>query len=163
MPTFYLQVLNNMAKADKLESLLEPVIEALGYELLGVMHLSQGSHSLLRIYIDSEQGIMVEDCEKVSRQVSALLDVEDPIAGNYSLEVSSPGMDRPLFKPAHYERFLGQTANIHLRRGLDGRRKFKGVMKTLQDNELILEMDGQEYRLPFDDIEKANLVPEYKL
>ena len=106
--------------------LIDTTIQALGVELWGVELLQQGKYSLLRIYIEREEGVTIEDCEKVSRQISALLDVEDPIAGEYTLEVSSPGMDRPLFTIEQYSQFIGSEVELKLRRPLDGRRKFKG-------------------------------------
>ncbi len=143
-----------------IQSLIEPAVAALGYELVGAEYLSQGRHSLLRIYIDSEDGITLEDCERVSHQVSGILDVEDVIHGHYSLEVSSPGLDRPLFTLSHFKRFIGKQAKIKLATPIDGRRKFNGVIRAVGDNQVVLEMDAEEIELPFNAIEKANLVPE---
>ncbi|MGM0594233.1 MAG: ribosome maturation factor RimP [Pseudomonadota bacterium] len=145
----------------QLQAIIEPAVTALGYELVGVEHLSQGRHSVLRVYIDHEDGITVEDCADASRQVSAVLDVEDPIRGEYTLEVSSPGLDRPLFTPEHYERYSGSLADIRLRAPQDGRRKFKGRMHGLRDEHVVIEVDGEEYTLALDSIEKANLVHEW--
>jgi len=143
-----------------IQVLIEPAVTALGYELVGAEYLSQGRHSLLRIYIDSEDGITLEDCERVSHQVSGILDVEDAIQGHYSLEVSSPGLDRPLFTLDHFKRFIGKQAKIKLAAPIDGRRKFNGVIRAVGDNQVVLEMDAEEFELPFNAIEKANLVPE---
>ncbi|MCF6231078.1 MAG: ribosome maturation factor RimP, partial [Gammaproteobacteria bacterium] len=118
-----------MRKAsDKLYEIITPVVEALGYELVGIEYISQGKHSVLRLYIDSEKGIVVDDCAEISHQVSGVLDVEDPIRGVYHLEVSSPGLDRPLFNEEHYERFTGHQVKIQLTAPLNGRRKFQGVL-----------------------------------
>jgi len=138
--------------------LVGSTIQALGLELWGVELLQQGKYSLLRIYIEREEGVTIEDCEKVSRQVSALLDVEDPIAGEYTLEVSSPGMDRPLFSIEQYEQFVGSEVDLKLRRPLDGRRKFKGQIIKVSEDVVGLSVDGSEYDLEFSDIEKASIV-----
>ena len=142
------------------KALIEPVVTGLGYELVGVEYLAQGRHSLLRVYVDSDAGITVDDCADVSRQLGAMLDVEDPLPGAYSLEVSSPGVDRPLFEAADFERFSGQQARIRLLAPLDGQRKFKGVLKGVQNNNVLLMEDGREVSVPLDRIAKANLVAE---
>ncbi len=147
--------------AKQMAELLEPGVNALGYELLGLEYLSQGRHSVLRLFIDRPDGITVEDCERVSHQVSGVLEVEDPIKGQYTLEVSSPGLDRPLFKPAHFERFVGEQVQVRLVRPLDGRRKFKGQLLGLRDGSVVIELDGEELVLPWEDIEKAHLVPQW--
>jgi ribosome maturation factor RimP len=147
--------------AGRVQAILEPAVNALGYELLGVEYLPQGKHSLLRMYIDAEDGIGIEDCERVSHQVSGILDVEDVIHGQYSLEVSSPGVDRPLFTPAQFEKFLGHRANIRLSSPQDGRRKFNGVISAVQADQVVLTVDDETVVLPWSRIEKANLVPEW--
>lgn len=144
-----------------LQQLLEPGVEALGYELLGIEHLAQGRHSLLRLYIDSADGITVDDCERVSHQVSGMLEVEEPIKGHYSLEVSSPGLERPLFKPEHYERFIGEIIALRLLRPLGERRRFKGRLIALRDDAVVIEQDGIELALPLENIDKAHLVPQW--
>ncbi len=149
-----------MVRSVELESLIEPVTAGLGYELVGVEYIPQGRHSLVRVYIDRPDGISVDDCEKISRQVSALLDVEDPIRGQYVLEVSSPGLDRPLFSAQHFVRFAGHKSKIRLRSPLEGRRNFVGVLRGVDEGMVVMEMEEREYRLPLDMIEKANLVPE---
>ena len=116
------------SKLEQLQAMLAPVIEALGYECWGIEYISQGRHSLLRVYIDHSNGILVEDCEKVSRQVSGILDVEDPIPGEYTLEVSSPGMDRPLFTLEQFNAFVGEQVKIRLRSPYEGRRNFQGLL-----------------------------------
>ncbi|MEJ2360466.1 MAG: ribosome maturation factor RimP [Gammaproteobacteria bacterium] len=142
-------------------SLLEPTVSALGYELLGVEYLAQGKHSRLRLYIDAPSGIGLEDCENVSHQVSGILDVEDPIRGQYSLEVSSPGLDRPLFTVAHYAQFEGHTVKLRLHQPRDGQRNFHGRIASVKDGQIYISMDdGIQLALSIEDIEKANLVPE---
>ncbi len=138
--------------------LIDTTIQALGLDLWGVELLQQGKYSLLRIYIEREEGVTIEDCEKVSRQVSALMDVEDPIAGEYTLEVSSPGMDRPLFCIEHYSQYVGIEVDLKLRRPLDGRRKFKGQIIKVSGDIVGLLVEGSEYDLEFSDIEKASIV-----
>lgn len=150
-----------MQAAKQLQQLLEPGVAALGYELLGIEHLAQGRHSLLRLYIDSPDGITVEDCERVSHQVSGVLEVEDPIKGQYTLEVSSPGLDRPLFKPEHYARFIGEVVSLRLVRPLGERRKFKGRLLALREDAVVVEQDGVEVVIPLEDIDKAHLVPQW--
>ncbi|MDH4273987.1 MAG: ribosome maturation factor RimP [Gammaproteobacteria bacterium] len=145
-----------------LQALIEPVVAGLGYELVGIEYLAQGRRSVLRIYIDSPNGISLEDCETVSHQVSGVLDVEDPIRGEYSLEVSSPGMDRPLFTVAHFQRFIGQMAQVRTKLPIDARRKFKGVIVAVAADEVTLNVEGKDYRLAMELIDKANLIPEFK-
>lgn len=145
----------------KIVGLIEPVVTAMGYVLWGVEHLKQGRHSLLRIYIDKPDGITLSDCETVSRQVTGVLDVEDPIQGTYNLEVSSPGLDRPMFTLMQFDQFVGNNVKINLSAKLDGRRKLSGKITGTGDNCLILlEDDGKEYKVPEDSIEHARIVPE---
>ncbi len=148
---------------DSLTELVASAVEPLGYELLGVEHLAQGRHSVLRVFLDHPEGITLDDCERASRQIGAVLDVEDPIRGQYTLEVSSPGLDRPLFTADHYRRFQGQPVNLRLRAPQDGRRKFSGVIEAVTDDSVTLldpETD-ERWTLALDDIEKANLVPQW--
>ncbi|PCJ22777.1 MAG: ribosome maturation factor RimP [SAR86 cluster bacterium] len=138
--------------------MIEPTVTALELELWGIDLTRQGRFSLLRIYIEHEDGVTIEDCAKVSRQVSALLDVEEPITGEYTLEVSSPGLDRPLFTAAQYEQYIGSEIDLRLRNALQGRRKFKGkIVKVIGDNVCLL-VDDAEIDLVHSDIEKANVV-----
>lgn len=149
-------------QASRVAELIEPSVTALGYELVGVEYLPQGKHSILRVYIDQADGIRVEDCQQVSRQISGVLDVEDPIAGQFSLEVSSPGTDRPLFKAEHYERFSGEKAEIRLRTPLQGQRKFTGRLAGVENDCVLLDMEnGDQVDLPINDIERAHLKPEW--
>jgi ribosome maturation factor RimP len=118
---------------------------------------------MLRVFIDdAENGISIEDCEKVSRQISGVMDVEDPIQSEYTLEVSSPGMDRPLFRLEQYQEFVGHQVQIKLRMAFEGRRKFTGLIKGIEGDEVIVVVDDHEYLLPFDSIEKANIVPVFE-
>ena len=132
-----------------------------------VQKTGQGAHAgrLLQLEwspLDRQpDGVVLEDCEAISRQISSVLDVEDPINGEYTLEVSSPGMDRSLFKLEQYSDFIGHKLAVRLRVGFDGRRKFTGVLKAIEDDEVVLEMDGEEYLLPFELIDKANIVPTF--
>lgn len=144
---------------DKLHRLLEPAIEGLGYELSD-LELRPGSRNgLVRVFIDSPDGIVLEDCEKVSRQVSAVLDVEDPLPGNYTLEVSSPGLDRTLTKPEHFQRFTGELVRVKTRFPIGGRRNFRGSLRSVGDDSIEIEVDGASHRLPMETIESARLVP----
>lgn len=146
---------------DKLNTLLEPAVEASGFELVGVEFVRAGKHSTLRVFIDKEDGISVEDCAEVSHQVSAVLDVEDPISTEYNLEVSSPGMDRPLFKVAHYQAALGEVVSIRLRMPQDNRRNFKGQVLKVESGMLSIKVDNEDFELSIDNIEKGNLVPQF--
>lgn len=147
--------------ASKLTSLIQPVVEDLGYEFVGLEHSSNPKNPVLVLYIDQQQGIAVEDCEKVSREVASLMDVEDPIPGNYVLEVSSPGLDRPLFSLAHFDQFVGSVAHITLFAPISGRRKFKGPILGTEDEQVRIDQDGVEVKLEFGNIAKARLVPDY--
>lgn len=148
-----------MKKSEQqIADLLEPTINAMGLQLWGVEHLSQGRYSVLRIYIESAEGIAIEDCEQVSRQASAILDVEDPIAGEYTLEVSSPGADRRLFTLEQFEQFTGNEVDVKLKSPLEGRRKFKGQLTGVTGQKISVQIDGEEYQCPFEEIERANIV-----
>nr|WP_210418677.1 ribosome maturation factor RimP [Aliikangiella coralliicola] len=150
-----------MAKVDQLTEMLRPSAEALGYEFLGIEYISQGKHSVLRIYIDHENGINVDDCASVSHQASGILEVEDPISSQYTLEVSSPGLERPLFTLAHFSQFVGRVVNLRCHVGVDGRRKFKGKLLEVDKEQLTVSVDNQNYILDFSDVDKANLVAEF--
>ncbi len=151
-----------MAKFEqKLTELLRPAVEETGKTLLGIEYISAGNNSILRLFIDHENGIDVDDCAEVSRQVGALLDVEDPISSEYNLEVSSPGVDRPLFELSHFQAVLGETVNIKLSIPLNGRRKFKGPLVAIENNNLIIEVDSIDYELPISNVDKANLVAKF--
>jgi ribosome maturation factor RimP len=146
----------------KLNELLRPLVEDLGYEFVGLEYNSSAKHSVLRIYIDHESGVGIEDCEVVSREVAALLDVKDPIRSQYNLEVSSPGLARPLFTAAHYREFVGHAAQINLFAPLDGRRKFSGQILSADEHAVTIEQDGSEVTLDIDNVFKAKLIPDYE-
>ncbi|MCP4469699.1 MAG: ribosome maturation factor RimP [Gammaproteobacteria bacterium] len=144
-----------------LAELFEPVIESMGYELVGVEFNAGGGHGTLRVYIDREAGVNIDDCAAISHQVSGILDVEEPIKQAYDLEISSPGIDRPLFKLADFELFSGNTAKIRLAVALQGRKNFKGRLQGVVDSKLVaIEVDGERFDLPYADIARANLVGE---
>jgi ribosome maturation factor RimP len=143
---------------EQLIELLEPAIAAMGFELADLdAHL--GRRGLLRLYIDREGGVTVDDCQRVSEQIGAFLDVEDPLPGSYVLEVSSPGFDRRLRTRTHFERFVGEQVRVELKDALDGRRNFTGRLTGLEGNEALLEVEGKVWHLPLSDIAVARLVP----
>ncbi len=141
--------------------LFEPEVAALGYELLGIELGRNGHGSILRVYIDKEDGITIDDCVLVSQQLTGLLDVEDPIKGQYELEVSSPGLDRPLFTIEQFKRFIGETVKLSLYEKRDNRKRFVGVLTAVNDDEIIINCEDEEVTLPFNAIEKARLVPQF--
>ena len=146
---------------EHLVTLIEPIVEGLGYECVGIEYHPHPQHGMLRIYIDSPQGILLEDCSKVSHQISGVLDVEDPIDGNYQLEISSPGEDRPFFKLSQFEQFIGSTVSINLFQAVEKRRKVTGKIASV-DNDIVLIEDGENlFKIPFQAMSKARLVPEY--
>ena len=143
---------------DELAKLLEPAVERLGYELID-LEVRTGGNGLVRLYIDKPDGIDLEDCERVSLAVSALLDVEDPVPGNYNLEVSSPGLDRKLTKVEHFQRFEGETVKVQMRFPIEGRRRFRGTLVSSDDENIVVEVDGESHSLPLKTIDTARLVP----
>lgn len=146
-------------KDQQIQTLLEPTVEALGFELWGLEYLSQGRHTTLRLYIDGENGVTVDDCANVSRQVSGVLDVEDPINGDYTLEVSSPGVDRLLFKQEHYGAYIGEWIEVRLRVPFEGRRKFKGTLKGVEGEDVVVQVDDHEFLLPLSSVDRAQVKP----
>lgn len=148
-------------RTSTLQDLLEPGVTALGYDLVGVELTGDGSQTILRVYIELPGGISVEDCAKVSHQVSAILDVEDPIPGEYTLEVSSPGLDRPLFKRKDFERFTGEDVKIHTAEAVLGRRNFTGCLRGLDQDLVLVEVDNEIYEIDLGNIERARLVPKF--
>ena len=150
---------------DALMRLLEPPIEALNYELVDIEFAQAGRGGVLRIFIDrlvqdAEAGITVEDCANVSHAVSQVLEVQDPIKGHYTLEVSSPGFDRILRTRAHFERFVGERIFVELKLPIDGRRRYVGELKSIADEKIVIEVDGKAFSLPLERIQKARLRPE---
>ncbi|MFZ5654451.1 MAG: ribosome maturation factor RimP [Pseudomonadota bacterium] len=151
-----------MWRDEQLKALIEPVVKSLGCELWGVEFSTGGRRGLLRVYIDKEGGVDIGDCERISRQLDGLLDVENPVAGEYTLEVSSPGMDRPLYSQEQFRRFLGAEIGVRLRAAFEGRRKFQGVLVGVEGGEIVLQSGEHEYLFPLADIERANVLPRFE-
>lgn len=147
---------------EKLKELFEPAVRAQDCELWGIEYMGQGRHSVLRVYIDRESGVTVDHCASVSHQLSALLDVNDPIAGEYTLEVSSPGLDRPLFVPAQYQLYVGETISLRLSQVYQNRRKVVGVLTHVSETGLSISENGQEYAIPFEKILRSHVVPKFE-
>lgn len=161
VPIFFTLKMANK-KTQLIENLVAPIIETLGFELWGIDFFGSMRPALLRIYIDSKNGyISLDDCTKVSREISAILDVEDLITGSYKLEISSPGLERSLFKIEHFQRFIGSHVQIRLYAPENGQKKFSGLIKNIQDNNIVLEIENTAEKIlviPFEKIEKANLL-----
>jgi len=145
---------------DTLRDRLATVVNTMGYEFVGCELVRPGTGSVLRVYIDGESGVTLNDCSKVSRQISAMLDVEDPIQGKYTLEVSSPGLDRPLFERAHYQKYVGSRVKVRLSVPIDDRRNFAGVLLRVEGDDIHLLVDQEEVVVPFSDIEKAKIIAD---
>ncbi len=141
--------------------IIEPVVEGLGYECVGIEYNPHPKNGLLRIYIDHENGILLEDCTKVSHQLSGVLDVEDPIQGNYQLEVSSPGADRPFFKLSQFEQFTGEKVMVTLFQPINKRRKIMGVITGVEGDNVLLDEAGEALEIPIKTMSKARLVPDF--
>lgn len=144
-----------------IHSQLEPTVTGLGYELLGVERSRGGASQLLRLYIDHADGITVDDCERVSRQVSDLLDAEQLVRGEYTLEVSSPGLDRPLFTLEQHRRFIGEEVALRLRALIGGRRRVSGRLRAVGDETLTVEVEGESLEIPYREVERSRLVPDW--
>jgi ribosome maturation factor RimP len=145
--------------------LFEPVVQGMGFDLIEIEHFPNPKHGVLRLYIDtvegSDKGVVIEDCSAVSRQISALIDVEDPINGQFNLEVSSPGLDRPLRRLQDFQRFIGALVKLKTAMPMDGQRNFKGRMLEVSEDAVIIETDDEEISIPMPAIEKARIVPEF--
>lgn len=141
--------------------LFEPVISGMGYELIEIEHNPNPKHGILRLYIDKEDGVNIDDCSAVSRQISALIDVEDPIRGQFNLEVSSPGLDRPLKRLKDFQRFSGEMVKIKTSMPLDGQRNFTGRLVGADAQSVVIETDTEELTLPMTAIDKARIVPQF--
>ena len=145
--------------------LFEPVVAGMGFDLIEIEHFPNPKHGVLRLYIDtpadSDKGVVIEDCSAVSRQISALIDVEDPVNGKFNLEVSSPGLDRPLRRLQDFQRFIGAQVKIKTAMPLEGQRNFKGRMLEASEDRLVIETDEEELSLPMSAIDKARIVPEF--
>ncbi len=148
--------------ASTLHDRIASVVNAMGYEFIGGELEGHRRSGLLRLYIDSEKGITLDDCSRVSYQISAMLDVEDPIQGHYTLEVSSPGLDRPLFEVAHYQKQVGNRVKLRVCAPVQNKRKFIGVLLRVDGNDIHLLVDSEEVVLPFSVIEKANVVVDIR-
>lgn len=147
---------------EELERVLAPGLSQLGFSLWGVEIAGSGRDTTVRVYIDTENGVTIDDCEKASRQISAELDVEDPFAGEYRLEVSSPGLDRRLFRIEQYAESVGETLDVRLVRAFEGRRRYVGVLVGVDDDEIALRMDDEELDLPIEWIRQARVVPRFE-
>ncbi len=146
--------------------LFEPVVNGMGFDLIEIEHFPNPKHGVLRLFIDKPvgsdvEGVVIEDCSAVSRQISALIDVEDPIRGQFNLEVSSPGLDRPLRRLQDYQRFTGSLVKLKTVMPLQGQRNFKGRLLEANEDVVVIETDAEEISLPMNTIEKARIVPEY--
>ncbi len=140
---------------------IEPVVSGLGYEFVGAEYVTESGQRILRVYIDTENGIDVDDCAKVSHQISGVLDVEDPIREVYTLEVSSPGMHRPLFTPQQFESFIGQIVRLKLGVAVLGRKNFTGELVETNDTGVVVDVDGEAYDIDWPMINEARLVPQF--
>jgi ribosome maturation factor RimP len=148
-------------KEQQLEALLAPSVMALGLRVWGIEYLAQGKRSLLRVYIDGDEGVTVDDCERVSKQVSDLLDIEEVLASSYTLEVSSPGLDRLLFKPEQYAESIGEMVDVRLNYPFEGRRRIVGALTSLENDEVVVLVDGAEFQIPLDNVQRARIVPQF--
>ena len=146
----------------QLVEMFAPTVSALGYELVGIEYISQGKHSIVRVFIDTVNGVNLDDCQVVSRQISGILDVEDPIKGEYSLEVSSPGTERPLFTIDHYKQFIGEAVSLRFYGMVEKRRKLKGHIVSVDESNITISEFGTEleFILDIDDIDKAHLIAQ---
>ena len=145
---------------DTLETRLAPLVEGLGYELWELEYSPGRGNGFLRLYIDADAGITLDDCERVSRAVSEVLDAEDPIPGHYTLEVSSPGLERPLRTAEHFARFVGETVSVETVQAIEGRRRFKGALTAAGAETVEVEVDGRRWTLLLSGIRKAHLAPQ---
>ena len=141
--------------------LFEPVVNGMGYDLIEIEHFPNPKHGVLRLYIDKEGGVNVDDCSSVSHQISALIDVEDPVRGQFNLEISSPGADRPLRRLKDFQRFTGSLVKLKTVMPLEGQRNFKGRLLEASEDTVVIETDDEEISLPMSAVEKARIVPEY--
>ena len=152
-----------MELKDRLTSVIEPVVNGLGYELVLLEYAPSRGTGTLRLFIDAPAGIQIEDCERVSREVAATLDVEDPIPSAYRLEVSSPGLDRPLVTADHFRRFAGERVRIEMAVPIGGQKRFRGILRGTDGQVVMLETEtAQQVSLPLADIERARVIPDYE-
>jgi len=149
-------------KEQELEMLLTPTVSAMGLRVWGIEYLGQGKRSTLRLYIDSDAGVTIEDCERVSKQVSELLDVEDVLPTSYTLEVSSPGLDRLLFKPEQFAESIGETVDVRLNYPFEGRRRVVGALTGLENDEVLVQAEDSQYLIPLSNVQRARIVPRFE-
>lgn len=149
-------------KEQQLELLLTPTVAAMGLHIWGIEYLGQGKRSVLRLYIDRGEGVTIEDCERVSKQVSELLDVDGVLTSSYTLEVSSPGMDRLLFKPEQYAQSIGETVDVRLNYPFEGRRRVVGTLTALANDEVVVQMEDAEFLIPLSNVQRARIVPRFE-
>lgn len=149
-------------KEQELEALLAPSVAALGLRIWGIEYLSQGKRSVLRIFIDADAGVTVDDCERVSKQASDLLDVDDVLSAGYTLEVSSPGLDRVLFKRDQYAESIGETVDVRLNYPLEGRRRFVGPLRGVASGDLVVQVDDAEFVIALENVQRARIVPQFE-
>ena len=153
--------MSSNSRIDALIAMFEPAVIAAGMQLWGIEYLPQGKHSILRVFIDSENGVTVDDCVAVSHQVSGILDVEDPVSGEYHLEVSSPGADRPMFDTAQFAAYINEEFKLKLKMAVQGRRKFVGRLLSVKEEILTFTVDDIEIDITMAQIDRANLVPQF--
>lgn len=144
---------------EKWQNIIEPLLVGTSFEFVGVEQGGAGHHPLIRVYIDKPGGINIDDIAKLTRQINVVLDVESPVIGSYTLEVSSPGLDRPLFLPKHFQQQVGQKVSVKTRVAINNRHNFKGILQKAEQNEITLEVDGQIFTLAYSNIEKARVIP----
>jgi ribosome maturation factor RimP len=147
---------------DQVMGICEPVLESMGFECVHVEMSGGSGRKILRFFIDGPDGVMLGDCTRVSRQLSAVLDVDDPLSGAYRLEVSSPGLDRPLGRLLDFERHVGEEVSLVTAEALDGRRRWKGQLKGVKNQSVMLRVDGNDIEVPFELITKANIHFDYE-
>jgi ribosome maturation factor RimP len=145
-------------REETIRKIVEPVVAALGFQLWGIEYMGQGRHTLLRIFLDKDGGINIEDCAEASRHISSILDVEDPISSEYTLEVSSPGLDRVLFTLEQMKQYVGSTIKLRLTENFEGRRNYNGTLKDVANDELVMQVDDNQYVFPYELVEKANVI-----
>ena len=141
--------------------LIEPEVSALGYELLGIELNRDGHGSILRVYIDKPDGITIDDCVTVSQQLTGMLDVEDPIKGQYELEVSSPGLDRPIFTIEQFRKYIGETIKLRLYEKINERKRFTGVLISVENDVILINCENEDFEVPVNMVDKAQLVPQF--
>ncbi len=144
--------------SEGLATLFEPIVEGLGFTLWGVEYRHSQHHAMVKIYIDHEDGITVDNCSDVSHQISGILDVEDPISVAYTLEVSSPGVDRPLMKKEHYLKYVGQEIKVRLSWAVNERKNFLGKLTEVGEDDITINVDGENFQLPLNAVKRANLI-----